>query len=624
MAVTLEQAVAKIALLEAQVTELNGRLTRVERKGESGIPINHHRACLAIPTFVKTGYTDWRLTFRRTVGGVTQEFLKILEWAEKADEDDVDDIGYNAQNFTTTFEDADTRLYDLIVSKTEGEARTCLRTITEGRGLLAWKKLYRQFGEATVQEHGIQMARLMKPRNPKSVKELGHAVEEWTADVMRLNRESKDHVISDAAMRVILAEELCANVPALREHLRIRREEYPSFEKMKLYVMDYARNSRVDPNAMDCSQVDADSKGFDEAPADWWNQDVNYMGKAGSWMWWNTQKGKGVKGEKGDKGKGKGKGKQQEFTGTCFNCGKSGHRSAQCPLGPMCHTCGQHGHKAASCPKGKGKSAGMAWWSAGGKGKGVQNLEENGTSGPEMGTTSSQWGLEGDWDGVVDLGSIETDKVEDSTSDYTTITGPESSLHDNMSMPDEEDWVTISRKKHSKKSKGKCIFKCGGACAGHLGSLDIVESEPVNKGIMNIGAGKWEPISKGITIDSGAAESVIPPDHAPQFPTVPSDASRAGVSYVAANGGKLPNKGEQKVMFSTKEGITRSMMFQVAPVNKPLGSVSRIVHQGNRVVFDVDESFIEHKATGQRMKLEERNGVFILDAWVPTFGRPGR
>ena len=66
------------------------------------------------------------------------------------------------------------------------------------------------------------------------------------------------------------------------------------------------------------------------------------------------------------------------------------------------------------------------------------------------------------------------------------------------------------------------------------------------------------------------------------------------------------------------------MTFQVAPVSKPLGSVSRIMHQGNRVVFDEEGSYIMHKATGQTMELKERDGVFVLDAWLPTFGRQGR
>ena len=56
-------------------------------------------------------------------------------------------------------------------------------------------------------------------------------------------------------------------------------------------------------------------------------------------------------------------------------------------------------------------------------------------------------------------------------------------------------------------------------------------------------------------------------------------------------------------------------------VTKALGSVSRMVRNGIRVVFDVDEwgdncSYIDSKATGKRMWLRERNGVYVLDVMV--------
>ena len=58
------------------------------------------------------------------------------------------------------------------------------------------------------------------------------------------------------------------------------------------------------------------------------------------------------------------------------------------------------------------------------------------------------------------------------------------------------------------------------------------------------------------------------------------------------------------------------MTFQCAEVNKALGSVSQIVHKGSRVVFDESGSYIQDKASGSRLWLEEQNGVFVLSAYV--------
>ena len=67
-------------------------------------------------------------------------------------------------------------------------------------------------------------------------------------------------------------------------------------------------------------------------------------------------------------------------------------------------------------------------------------------------------------------------------------------------------------------------------------------------------------------------------------------------------------------------------------MNKALGSVSKIVNNGDRVVFDMDGSYIENKWSNDRLWLREDNGVYVLDMLVAPnnvnhndsiFGRPG-
>ena len=63
------------------------------------------------------------------------------------------------------------------------------------------------------------------------------------------------------------------------------------------------------------------------------------------------------------------------------------------------------------------------------------------------------------------------------------------------------------------------------------------------------------------------------------------------------------------------------MDFQVTNVTKALGSVSGMVKNRNKVVFDMDDegyvcSYIESKDTGDKLWLRERNGVYVLDVLV--------
>ena len=59
------------------------------------------------------------------------------------------------------------------------------------------------------------------------------------------------------------------------------------------------------------------------------------------------------------------------------------------------------------------------------------------------------------------------------------------------------------------------------------------------------------------------------------------------------------------------------MAMQVAEVTKPLGSVRAMVKAGNRVVFDEQGSYIQNKFTGLVTQVEERNGAYVFDIWVP-------
>ena len=59
------------------------------------------------------------------------------------------------------------------------------------------------------------------------------------------------------------------------------------------------------------------------------------------------------------------------------------------------------------------------------------------------------------------------------------------------------------------------------------------------------------------------------------------------------------------------------MTVQICAVNKTLMSVSQVVAQGNRVVFDDEGSYIEDKASGEKLWMEEAVGMYMLKMWVP-------
>ena len=142
---------------------------------------------------------------------------------------------------------------------------------------------------------------------------------------------------------------------------------------------------------------------------------------------------------------------------------------------------------------------------------------------------------------------------------------------------------------------------------------------------------------RGITVDSGAADPVMPKRMVRgKGNTIrPSEASKAGVHYITASATRIPNEGETDLKFSTEEGHSLNWTFQIAEVNKVLASVSWLVDHGHRVVFDKDVgtgrdiSFITHKGSGQAIKMKRDRNVWVIDAFVtessePVFARPER
>ena len=117
-------------------------------------------------------------------------------------------------------------------------------------------------------------------------------------------------------------------------------------------------------------------------------------------------------------------------------------------------------------------------------------------------------------------------------------------------------------------------------------------------------------------MDSGAADHAIPRGWITFIAIVESLVSRMGVTYVAANGSTINNEGEQRVPFMTREGSWMEIIFQVARVNKPLLSVSKLIDDDIRVMFDKEGSYLYNKRTDDIVRIKRERGVFVLESFV--------
>ena len=85
----------------------------------------------------------------------------------------------------------------------------------------------------------------------------------------------------------------------------------------------------------------------------------------------------------------------------------------------------------------------------------------------------------------------------------------------------------------------------------------------------------------GAAVNSGACDTVMPVSSCSSIFTVPSNQSKAGMSYEVADGGDIPNLGKRKCLMLTPGcHFPRKIIFQIADEHKPLLSVTRAADAG--------------------------------------------
>ena len=186
-----------------------------------------------------------------------------------------------------------------------------------------------------------------------------------------------------------------------------------------------------------------------------------------------------------------------------------------------------------------------------------------------------------------------------------------------------DEWNVVMRKARSRRDMRplKCSSKiCAHAfnnCDCDSSGINFIE-RAVNQDIANIdqSQGNWEKIT--VKVDSGAIDSCMPPEVGQAFPLQPTEASRAGLKYRAANGTEIANHGERKLQGLGADWAPIGMTLQVADVKTTLGSVNRMIQADNVVVFDKGNSYIFNKRNKKVTPMMERNGSFEVDMWIPA------
>ena len=131
-----------------------------------------------------------------------------------------------------------------------------------------------------------------------------------------------------------------------------------------------------------------------------------------------------------------------------------------------------------------------------------------------------------------------------------------------------------------------------------------------------------------ITLDSGAADNVLPEEMFQEIPTRLAGPG-GGKRFFDAAGNPIKNIGEKIVPFLTHGGNRQLVKWQVTNVVKPLLSMGRFEDAGCELNLKSGNREIYIPTTVERLKVCKKHGTYKLDMWVnlaevgPVFGGQG-
>ena len=538
---------------------------------------------------------------------------------------------------------ASSELYGMLAKYTDGEAATMVRGVAEYDGLLAWGTLHARYNRRTLGRMFRVQRDCMYPKQARSLKEVGTQILEWEGRWKRMMAELGSEVRIPDLWRMSALLEICPR--GVREAMEMSLDDIgENYELMTSKVIAYVTN-RVEggagPVPMDVDEVWAGK------------------GECGAWWGGSREEVQEVWSGGGDEGVW---GHEQGWTDVgavhpstqCYSCGKFGHMARECPGKGKSKGKGKDGGKSPG--KGfDGKAAGKGGWKGGAGGKGVKGGGMGMAKGDGKGGGKAWYGkgFYGGYQGTchrcgqvghkaVECGVRIVGEVpevsgsaEESAQDVPmgglwtigAVEAVESGGKGGRKGRKGKRWAPrVGEREWKSRGGGRPVNDVGDGPRGftiadtmprkveicnRYGAL--VEDEEEGESLV-VGEVGEEVADMGIVagvvevmVDSGASKSVWPVT----LGGVARRKRNVGVKLAAANGSPIRVDGDAALRFKTG-GRECRMNFLDADVRRPLGAVSAIVDGGNTVVFGARESAIINDATGEKIPLVRRGGVYVM------------
>ena len=268
-------------------------------------------------------YNDWAYDFKMALAAVSPDMHRTLNVVEalleEVDTARVRDMDSSrAERIGLIQRSAE--LFQLLVMKTEGEAKMLVKSVTDNDGVRAWQKLFRHYHRKTFVKSMRDHREVLYPRRLKRMDEVVVAVTEGEDKVAKVEKAYEDipEILKIAALVEMMPTEIKDIVFMTTEDVN------QNYDRLKEKIFAWAANKTTagEPVPMDIGRVGCcEGEGCEEYYDD---VDVGAVGENVS----------------------------------CYNCGGWGHLARECATP-------KKGKGKGEPEKGKGKGKGGGWsWGA--------------------------------------------------------------------------------------------------------------------------------------------------------------------------------------------------------------------------------------------------------------------
>ena len=493
-------------------------------------------------------------------------------------------------------------LFEVLCLLTSGGAKLMIREAQDNDGFAAWQILSRTFGRKTLASSLRKYREAVNPTQAKETSDIVGAITRWESAMKELERTEQEKI--PEMIKLAALTEICTS--DIRDMVYQNIDTTKTYDAMREKVVSWVSNrvaSGVQSVPMDIGEFgwqEEEEWSVDAVTAE--TQCYRCGGRGHMASRCATPAGK-AKGKGFDKGKGKGKGWQGEHGGKSGGKGggKAGGKGA---VGKgyqgTCWACGKVGHKSAECWQVRSAAA----------------VEE--VAGEEEGEQTRSV------DSVWMIASVEETEWEKPRK-----TGkPSSRVRFDPRVEVSRTWQELAVREEEEEAPSVVRAEGDGAPRSTRSGCRLNARRPAcacrPSERMTVGIASVERKKTKITVDSGAGVSVWPVSWGCPGKTLPG---KSAVKLEAANGTPIETYGEKLVKFEM-DGVKSKagMRFLVTDVRKPLAAVSAIVEAGNEVVFKpgARDSFILNPRTGEKVQLKREKGTYTMEVEVEDAGFSGQ